>query len=140
MNEQFLAAICSGAVFVAIIETLRALGGWILNRWAKKKDRQEEKEEKNIDEHLIEIDDAMSKLKEEIQGLKDTLKIQLETNQYILHDRLRYLAKCFITEGEISYEDREMWNGMHKCYKDNNGDGWMDTNKDTINSLPLKKG
>lgn len=139
MNE-FWQYFLGGSAFVAIIEAIKALVGWILKRQAHKKDKKEEREEKKIDEHLAEIDTAMSQINREMQEMKDALKIQMETNQYILHDRLRYLAKCFISDGEISYEDREMWNGMHQCYKDNNGNGWMDTNKDTINSLPLKKG
>lgn len=146
MNEQFLAAICSGAVFVAIIETLRALGAWILNRWAKKKDHQEEKEEKKIDEQLEELRQNQEELKQNqkdeedrMQRIEEALGIQKETNMFILYDRLKYLAKGFIKDGEISLEDRNTWNDMHECYHKNDGNGKLDALSDYINDLPIIK-
>ena len=147
MNDQIVAAVCSGAVVVAVIETLRALGGFILKRWAKKKDRQEEREDKKIDEQFDEIKKNQDELKQNqkeqddrMQRIEDTLAVQKETYMFILYDRLRYLAKCYIAEGEVSFEDLETWNQMHIFYHQNGGNGKLKPMEDAVNSLLIKRG
>ena len=138
--KELLMAAGGGAVAVSLIESIRALVGWFLKCKEHKEKRAEEKEDKKIDEHLADIDRNMTQMDERLDGVEDSLRIQKKTNMFILYDRLRYLAKCYIADGEISFEDRETWNAMHDCYHENGGNGIMKPLSEAVNALPNKKG
>lgn len=129
-----------GGVALSIVEGIKALIGWVIKRKAQKADRAEEKAEKDTDKHLEEIDRAIAQMDEQMVEVKDSLRLQKRTNMLILQDRLRHLARHFIADGEISFDDRDAWNAMHDCYHENGGNGTMKPTYDLVNSLPIKKG
>ena len=124
---------CGAAV--AIIEGIKSGVGGIVKRFAAKKDRKEEKAEKKVDEHLRDIDRAIVQMDEQIKGISSSLELQKETSKFILYDRLRYLAKCFISDGLISFEDRDTWNSMADCYHKNGGNGTINPLAEAVNSI-----
>lgn len=139
-NELLIAAFGGGTVFAAIIESVRAFLGWRMKRKAQKEDRAEARADKKIDEQLAAIIEHQKEQDERMEKFEKTLALQQETNMFILYDRLRYLAKCYIADGGISFEDREAWNEMYGCYQRNGGNGNLKPLESCINSLPIKKG
>lgn len=56
----------------------------------------------------------------------------------IMLDRVRYLGKKYITEQEISLEDKETLIDMHKAYKALGGNGHLDAVMEEVERLPIK--
>jgi len=138
--EELVVAVLGGGATVAIIEGIREAFTWRRNRKAQKEDKAEEKEDKKIEARLAKIETHQEEQDARMKVIEDALALQKETNKIMLYDRLRYLAKCFIADGEISLDDLTAWNDMHECYHKNGGNGTMTTLSNTINSLPVKKG
>lgn len=68
----------------------------------------------------------------DIAALRDGLK-------WVLYDRVRYLGQCFLSDGEIDFDDRRVLNEMHRCYHDGlGGNGDLQKLMDAVNNLPLK--
>ena len=58
--------------------------------------------------------------------------------QLLLYDRIKMLAKKYITAGQIASEDLEDITRMWKCYHDElNGNGYLDRLMKAVNSLPV---
>lgn len=55
-------------------------------------------------------------------------------------DRVRYLGKCYIAEGEITLEDKENLEEMHRAYKALGGNGHLDTVMRGVEKLPIRDG
>lgn len=54
-------------------------------------------------------------------------------------DRVRYLGKCYITDGAITLEDKENLEEMHRAYKALGGNGHLDTVMDSVAKLPIAR-
>lgn len=52
-------------------------------------------------------------------------------------DRVRYLAQCYIRDGDISLEDKETLQDMHRAYKALGGNGHLDTAMAAVEKLPI---
>lgn len=52
-------------------------------------------------------------------------------------DRVRYLGKCYIADGEITLEDKENLEEMHRAYKALGGNGHLDTVMNSVAKLPI---
>lgn len=62
--------------------------------------------------------------KDETQKRFDTLELGLRT---ILEDRIDYLGRCYIKNGEIKQSDKSRLKAMHKVYHDDlHGNGNLD--------------
>lgn len=140
MKEAIFSILGGGLVLVALIDAVRALVRWILDRKAHKEDRAEEKAERKTEERLARLEGRVAEIEEQTGKFAQSLDLQRETNVYILYDRIRYLAKCYIKDGEISFEDRDSLNQMHSVYHRNGGNGNLDNVMKLANELPLKKG
>lgn len=58
---------------------------------------------------------------------------------YLLYDRIKYLAKHYISDGAISPEDLEDLTNMWVCYHDTlGGNGYLDTLMNAVKRLPIK--
>lgn len=53
-------------------------------------------------------------------------------------DRVRYLARCYIKDGDVSLEDKETLQDMHKAYKSLGGNGHLDTAMAEVERLPIR--
>lgn len=138
--QEVLLALCGGGVAVAVVEGVKETILWHRNRKAQKEDRAEDKEDRQIEVRLSKIERHQEEQDERMKAIEDALALQKETNKFMLYDRLRYLAKCYIADGEISLDDLTAWNDMHQCYHKNGGNGTMKTLSTAINALPVKKG
>lgn len=52
-------------------------------------------------------------------------------------DRVRYLAQCYIRDGDITLEDKETLQDMHRAYKALGGNGHLDTAMAVVEKLPI---
>ena len=120
MSEAWIAVLSSGAL-VAAIEGVREYFVWRRNRKAAKQDKAEATAEKNQDD-----------LNRKVDAL-------IVANRYILYDRIKYLAECYIEDKEVLFEDRRMLHKMHKSYHYGlNGNGDLDLLMAAVDELPLK--
>ena len=92
-----------------------------------------ERFEKSEAQKNQEIDDRLT-------TLESAVKVQMQAQKLILLDRILYLGKCYIKEGEISFDDRRRLHEMHDCYHTGlGGNGDADLVMDAVDALPLKK-
>lgn len=59
--------------------------------------------------------------------------------QLLLQDRIKYLAKSYIADGEIHAEDLEDIVHMHEAYHDLGGNGYLDTLMSAVKGLKIIK-
>lgn len=52
-------------------------------------------------------------------------------------DRVRYLARCYIRDGDITLEDKETLQDMHRAYKALGGNGHLDAAMAAVEKLPI---
>lgn len=117
MDGDLVATVLLSGTAVAIIEGVREYLAWRRSRKAEKEDKTDEK-------------------KEELEKKVDAL---VESQKYIMYDRIRYLGQAYINESEIDFDDRRILNGMHKSYHNGlGGNGDLDILMKEVNRLPLK--
>lgn len=131
--EIILTSILSGGVIVGGIQAAEHIVLWNKNRKAAKEDRAEQKKD----------EDTAKKDAETKQALEDIQKnnaVQNEALKYILYDRIRYLALCYIRDGEVDFDDRRILRDMHTVYHYGlNANGDLDDLMDAVGELPLKQ-
>ena len=119
---QIVIAILTGGIGVGIVEGIREGLRWRRERKAKKEDR----EAVNLDSWREETDKKMNAL--------------VESQKYIMYDRIRFLGQAYIAEGEIDFDDRRILRQMHTSYHNGlGGNGDLDALMEEVDSLPLKK-
>lgn len=127
MNETLL-TILSGGVFVAVIEGVREYLAWRRNRKAAKEDKDEERK---LQTQTVTV--------KKIKDLEAKVNALVESQKYILYDRIRFLGQAYIEDGEIDFDDRRILNDMHHSYHFGlEGNGDLDTLMEEVNHLPLK--
>ena len=120
--REVLIAVLTGGVIVAIIEGVREFLAWRRNRKAVLEDRQ-----------ALNSDKRLEKVERQVEAL-------VESQKYILYDRIRFLGQSYIADGEIDFDDRRILNDMHKSYHSGlGGNGDLDILMREVNQLPLKK-
>lgn len=130
--EDILLAILGGGVAVAIIEAVREAISWHRNRKAQREDRAEEKKEKQFEERIGHLESDMGEVRTLVAALVDSQK-------NVLFDRIQYLCRRYISEGEIDFDDRRGLNALHHSYHDGlGGNGDLDALMDSARALPLK--
>ena len=120
--REVLIAVLTGGVIVAIIEGVREFLTWRRNRKAVLEDRQ-----------ALNSDKRLEKVERQVEAL-------VESQKYILYDRIRFLGQSYIADGEIDFDDRRILNDMHRAYHSGlGGNGDLDILMKEVNQLPLKK-
>ena len=61
----------------------------------------------------------------------------VEANKVLMIDKVRYLGKKYISEGEIHLEDKENLLEMYGAYKRLGGNGHLDTIMNEVNHLKV---
>lgn len=61
----------------------------------------------------------------------------VDANKVLMIDKVRWLGKKYISEGEISLEDKENLLEMYQAYKRLGGNGHLDTVMDEVNHLKV---
>ena len=121
IEVDYLIAVLTGGVAVAVIEAVRE---WL--RWRRERRAQRE------DAEVLNIERRLNNL--------ETLNAaQIEALKYILYDRIRYLGQEYIAAGEIDFDDRRILNSMHAVYHNGlQGNGDLDNLMNEVNALRLK--
>lgn len=68
---------------------------------------------------------------------EDHVEALVEANKVLMIDKVRYLGKKYITEGEIHLEDKENLLEMYNAYKRLGGNGHLDTIINEVNRLKV---
>ena len=130
--EQILIAVLSGGVVVAVIEGVKEAFAWRRNRKAQKEDRAEEKEDKKIE-------DRISSLEADVKDIKGLVSALAESQKNILYDRVKYLCREYIADGEIDFDDLVGLNALHHSYHFGlGGNGDLDALMEQARKLPIK--
>ena len=131
LKDVLLAAI-SGGVAAALIKLFGDGLSWRRNRKAQKEDKAEQRKEDAEKQAALHTE-------ERLQTIEEKTDAQSEALRYILYDRIRYLARAYIAEGEVDFDDRRILNQMHRAYHDGlGGNGDLDGLMTEVNKLPLK--
>lgn len=130
-NDVIITVLLSGTT-VAIIEGVRECLAWRRNRKAEKEDRMEERSENEKREKALNTDSRVKTVEEKVDAL-------MESQKFIMYDRIRYLGQAYIGEAEIDFDDRRILNDMHNSYHNGlGGNGDLDILMEEVNRLPLK--
>ena len=68
---------------------------------------------------------------------EDRVDALVSAQKVLMVDRVRHLGKSYISEKEISVEDKENLGEMYKAYKALGGNGHLDTIMKEIDRLPV---
>lgn len=130
--EDILLALLGGGVAVAVIEAIKEALAWRRNRKAQKEDRAEDKADMKTEERIKALEGDVSDIKKMMASL-------VESQKNVLFDRIQYLCRRYISEGEIDFDDRRGLNALHHSYHDGlGGNGDLDALMDSARALPLK--
>lgn len=130
--EDILLAILGGGVAVAIIEAVKEAISWHRNRKAQREDRAEEKKEKQFEERIGHLESDMGEVRTLVTALVDSQK-------NVLFDRIQYLCRRYMAEGEIDFDDLRGVNALHNSYHNGlGGNGDLDALMKQVHSLPVK--
>ena len=111
MNHgELLAVILGAGAATAVISGAIQIVLWKLNRRVSKEDKSD-----TTNKHI-----------------ERALKV-------ILHDRIKWLGKHYITNGYITTEDLRDLIDMHVCYHDLKGNGLLDNVMKQVKALPIRK-
>lgn len=73
-----------------------------------------------------------------IKERKDKSHGVAEGVQLLLYDRIKYLSKSYIKDGQITPEDLEDLTRMWSCYHDDlEGNGYLDSLMGAVKKLPI---
>ena len=140
----FVYAIIGGGVGVALVNAINDRWKLRQQRKAQLEDREEEKNDKTdeIGEQVEEFK-AFEKrknkeLEDKIDHLTKDIKTLMEAQKLMYLDKICYLGQKYISEREITFNDRRMFHTMHDMYHDKlNGNGDADYVVHGVDSLPL---
>ena len=125
MSDAVLVALIGG-VTAAFVSGLFGIVMWILNRKAKKEDRAYQQ-----------AASICSARGDELRELKRQMGVVMLADRTILYDRIKHLAKSYITQGHVTVEELEDLNMMHSVYHDKDkldGNGFLDNLMHTVNN------
>lgn len=132
---EIVVAVLGGGAAVAIIEGIKEAIAWHRDRKAKKEDKAEEKADTSKD-----MDARISKMESEISDLKKMVQSLVESQKNLLFDRIKYLCRAYISDGEIDFDDLRGLNALHNSYHNGlGGNGDLDALMKQARALPLKQ-
>lgn len=115
---EVILAIVGGSAGAAIVAGVFSLIQWKLNRKAQREDRSADRQ----------IADCGAR-GEEIKELGRRVDVLCMADRALLYDRIKHLAKAYISRGYITFEEMEDLKMMHQIYHDKdklNGNGFLD--------------
>ena len=123
-----LACVLTGGCAAAAIKAIETIVVWFLNRKAKKEDDKAEKKETDV-----------KKLEEDYTKLAETVEHLKTADRLIMYDRIKYLCRSHLKNGEIGFDDLEDLIEMHGCYHDDlGGNGRLNELMGLVKELPIK--
>lgn len=124
----FLADLFGNAFGAAIVAGLFGMWQWRQNRKAQKEDKAADTKVANCAARGAEI-----------QQLQKTVDSLIVADRAILYDRIKHLAKSYLSRGYITVEEYEDLKRMHKVYHDDlKGNGFLDTIMQRVANLEVR--
>lgn len=123
---EFLKTFLGGAGGATIVAGIFALFQWRLNRKAQQEDKAAAKKESEI-----------TQMDDDIKDINRKLDVLFLADRTILYDRIKYLAKSYISRSWVTVEELEDLNRMHSVYHDSdklNGNGFLKELMNTVNT------
>lgn len=123
---EFLKTFLGGAGGAAIVAGLFALAQWRLNRKAQNDDKAAEKHESDSEKQA-----------EQMTEINRKLDVLFLADRTLLYDRIKYLAKSYISRSWVTIEELEDLNRMHAVYHDSDkldGNGFLKELMNTVNT------
>lgn len=129
MTYELIAAVFGGGVVVAIIEGIREA----LAHRRSRRDTLEDREQEDLEGRINGMEGYIDELKAMVSALVDS-------NKFLIYERIRYLGQVYISKGEIDFDERRILHAMHDTYHNGlNGNGDLDALMKQIDELPLKQ-
>lgn len=125
--EDIIGYVLTGGAAAAGVKLLDNLIQWLLTRRAATRDKAVETSRKTDAEKEQEMDEV-----------KRTVCDLAGGQMIILHDRIKYLGRCYIQDGEIRLDDREDLLKMHEAYHKLGGNGNLNVLMDDVLELSLR--
>lgn len=128
-----LAGMCSGGVFVALIEIVKESIAFRRRRKAEKEDKAEAKADAAEEKKQKEVDQRLKDLEDKVSAVAEGVKL-------MLLDRIIYLGQGYVDKGSITYDERHRFHLMHDCYHTGlKGNGDADLIVEAVDELPPKR-
>lgn len=90
----------------------------------------------NTEQQVKEINQTLKALKEQSDETQNTFNHAIRT---ILQDRIKYLSRAYIRNGQVDYDDRRDLIKMHEVYHNVlGGNGDLDSLMEDVKELPIK--
>lgn len=112
-----------------------AIAAGLFGMWQWRQNRKAQKEDKAADMKVANCAARGA----EIQQLQKTVDSLIVADRAILYDRIKHLAKSYLSRGYITVEEYEDLKRMHKVYHDDlNGNGFLDTIMQRVANLEVR--
>lgn len=122
---EFIKSFLGGAGGAAIVAGIFAIWQWHLNRKAQVTDRAAASKKANQDAQ-----------NQEMQDMRNMMQALITADRTLLYDRIKHLAKAYISRGYITVEEYEDLKNMHSVYHNSlNGNGFLDNIMEEIDHL-----
>lgn len=124
---EFVRTFLGGAGGAALVTGLYGLIQWWLNRKAQKEDTAAGRRQKEA-----------SRQDDETREINRKLDVLFLADRTILYDRIKHIAKTYISRGYVTVEELEDLNKMHEVYHDVdklNGNGFLKDLMTKVNTL-----
>lgn len=129
---ELLIGFISGGALAALIKVLADRFAWKRKRQADKEDKAERQQEETDRQATLKTEERLGAIEETVDVLREAMK-------FMLYDRIRYLGQEYIAAKEIDFDDRRILNNMHYTYHFGLcGNGDLDTLMEEVNRLPLQ--
>lgn len=107
----------------------------IFTIWRQRLERKDKKEDAADEQRLQEC----ATRGEEINALRVSVDASNAACRVLLYDRIKHLAKTYISRGYITAEELEDLIAMHECYHTAlRGNGFLDDLMAQVRRLPIK--
>lgn len=123
---ELVKLILTGGVGSAVVVGLFALLQWLLDQTARRRDRLSRLRQ-----------DSLAQRGEELRELNRKLDVLFLADRTILYDRIKHLAKSYITRGYVTVEELEDLNRMYQVYHDRDklgGNGFLKDIMEKVNA------
>lgn len=123
---ELLKSLLGGAGGAAFVSGLYGLLQWFLSRKAQKEDQSANA-----------LNAKCKKNETELSEIRNMVEVTILAQRTSMYDRIKHIAKSYISRGWVTVEELEDLNRMHEVYHDPdklNGNGFLNELMHTVNT------